>query len=107
MKTKLDPAYQAIANQFREEARCWPWRRLLIDHRIRELGDIEHGTDKALIPHASVDEVRTTVLHLRELLEKANKMLRWDEYDYTENICEQGERALIKLRNIAGGFGVI
>jgi hypothetical protein len=119
----LTPAHQTIADQLREEARCWPWRRQLIEHRIRELTNIQGDIESVLwqsLPklddpqHLNIKEaiapggeISAAIRQLRDVLMKADDMLGKDELDYAESACEQSEHALIELRTIGRELGVL
>jgi hypothetical protein len=66
--------------------------------RIGRLMDIEEAAETALLPYAVVTEISDAVLNLRGLLEHADILWRWGEYEYAGNICERIERELAALR---------
>jgi hypothetical protein len=110
----MHPSHQAVADQMREEARCRPWRRLLIGDRIRELEDLEAATEDALIRYArAVDDLiavyeitRDAVLHLRELLSYAGRC--WAEYELDiDGLLERIEHELIALRGLGRDLGAV
>jgi hypothetical protein len=101
------PTHQATADRLHEAANCWSWRRRLIADRIAELEDLELATERALRAHAGGNDIREAVLHVRELLARAEQMLQWEEPDYAELVCERAERELIALRGVARQVGAI
>jgi hypothetical protein len=103
MNPLLDFARQTIADQ----AWCRSWRRQLLADHIRELEDLEHNVETALMSHAANADIRDAVLHLRELLDRANALWAQHELDYADDACERIEREIIDLRGTARGLGVV
>jgi hypothetical protein len=99
------PAHQATADRLHEA--IWSWRRRLIADRIAELETLELATERALSGHAGGNDIREAVLHLRELLSRAELMLQWEQPDYADMASERAERELITLRGIARQVGVL
>jgi hypothetical protein len=75
--------------------------------RIAELETLELATERALSGHAGGNDIREAVLHLRELLSRAELMLQWEQPDYADMASERAERELITLRGIARQVGVL
>ena len=113
MKDLLTPEHRMIATQLKEEARCWPWRRQLIEHHIRELvngqGDIETVLWQSIsdLNESQRGEINAAVRRLRDALTRADEALGNDELGHAETACEQSENILTELRRIGREFGII
>jgi hypothetical protein len=118
MRELLTPEHRMIATQLREEARCWPWRRQLIEHHLRvltnEQGDVEtvlwksiRDTPRIKVALAPGGDISVAVRRLRDALAEADKMLSNDELGSAEACCEQCEQAITKLRRIGRELGVL
>jgi hypothetical protein len=99
MRELLTPEHRMIATQLREEARCWPWRRQLIEHHLRvltnEQGDVEtvlwksiRDTPRIKVALAPGGDISVAVRRLRDALAEADKMLSNDELGSAEACCE-------------------
>jgi hypothetical protein len=113
MRELLTPEHRMIATQLREEARCWPFRRQIIEHRLRvltnEQGDVEKviwGVIYNFNDHQR-SEINVAVRRLRDALTKADAALGNDELGNAEAACEQSEYALNDLRALGANLGII